>query len=306
MSAFKNIGINDYFARYGLKYGFTRAIFTANPFHIVNDYEQKKILYYKKAEKKIKKNYLKFADTEPKGLSFGENDVKSPIWVYWKQGVDNAPDIVKACIESIKANSDGNVIILTDENAGEYVKFPSYITEGLEKGNISTAAFSDLLRFSLLEHYGGTWIDSTVYMTGKIPDYIMKSDFFAFQDSFGLIKNPALMSVWFLHCSAHNKVIKQTRNIAFSYWCNEKYVIEYLIPYIILTTVLENNPKEYYKVPYANSDYSHLLSNSLDEKFDSGKYNHIIEMVPIHKLTYKLKDDVYGSENNFYNKIIGK
>lgn len=53
------------------------------------------------------------------------------------------------------------------------------------------------------------WIDSTVYLTNKLPEYITKSDLFAFQDSFGLIRNPALMSVWLLHSTPHNEVIRK-------------------------------------------------------------------------------------------------
>ena len=43
MGAFQNIGVSDYLKRYGWKYGIQRGAFTAFPFHIVNDYENKKI-----------------------------------------------------------------------------------------------------------------------------------------------------------------------------------------------------------------------------------------------------------------------
>lgn len=149
--------------------------------------------------------------------------------MYWKQGLDQAPAIVKSCINSIKKNADTEVVVITDDNAEQYVKFPPYIMEKLAKGTMSTAAFSDLLRFSLLEHYGGTWIDSTVYLTNKLPEYITKSDLFAFQDSFGLIRNPALMSVWLLHSTPHNEVIRKTRNVAFKYWENQSYVVDVFV-----------------------------------------------------------------------------
>lgn len=43
MGAFQNIGVSDYLKRYGWKYGIQRGAFTAFPFHVVNDYENKKI-----------------------------------------------------------------------------------------------------------------------------------------------------------------------------------------------------------------------------------------------------------------------
>ena len=304
MGAFQNIGVSDYLKRYGWKYGIQRGAFTAFPFHVVNDYENKKILYYSKVEKKLKKKYLKFASIDPEGLKFGAIEVENPIWVYWKQGLDQAPAIVKSCINSIKKNADTEVVVITDDNAEQYVKFPPYIMEKLAKGTMSTAAFSDLLRFSLLEHYGGTWIDSTVYLTNKLPEYITKSDLFAFQDSFGLIRNPALMSVWLLHSTPHNEVIRKTRNVAFKYWENQSYVVEYLLPYIILTMVLEQHPETFSKMPYANSDYTHLMLEHINEKYDENLMNHILGLSSVHKLSYKLKEEAYTNKDNLYHRIV--
>ena len=304
MGAFQNIGVSDYLKRYGWKYGIQRGAFTAFPFHIVNDYENKKILYYSKVEKKLKKRYLKAALIDPDGLSFGKVKVDNPIWVYWKQGLDQAPEIVKSCINSIKQNADTKVIIITDDNVEQYVKFPSYIIKKLEKGTMSTAAFSDLLRFSLLEHYGGTWIDSTVYLTDKLPEYVTKSDLFAYQDSFGLIRNPALMSVWLLHSTPNNEVIRETRNIAFEYWKNQNYVVEYLLPYIILTMVLKEHSEYFSKMPYANSDYKHLMLEHINEEYDEKLTNHILSLSSVHKLSYKLKHEAYANKENLYHKII--
>ena len=60
-----------------------------------------------------------------------------------------------------------------------------------------------------MEHFGGTWIDATVLLTGKIPEYILESDFFAFRDTFGLIENPATISNWLLHSVPHNIILKE-------------------------------------------------------------------------------------------------
>ena len=116
MGAFQNIGVSDYLKRYGWKYGIQRGAFTAFPFHVVNDYENKKILYYSKVEKKLKKKYLKSASIHPEGLTFGTVEADNPIWVYWKQGLDQAPAIIKSCINSIKQNADTKVIVITDDN----------------------------------------------------------------------------------------------------------------------------------------------------------------------------------------------
>lgn len=304
MKAFQNIGIKDYFRRYGYKFGIQRGIFTAFPLHFVRDYENKKILYYRKIEKKLKRKYLNAADKDPEGLVFGSIDCANPIWVYWKQGIENAPDIVKACIQSIKDNTETDVIILTEKNIADYVMFPAYIIEKLSSGNMSAAAYSDLLRFSLLEHYGGTWIDATVYLTGALPEYITESEFFAYQDTFGAIENPALISNWLLHCKPNNIVMRETRNMTFSYWKQESYVIEYLFTYMFLTISLENHPEVREKMPYANSDYSHLMLNSMAENYDDIKFEHMRQLTSVHKLSYKIRESVYRNDENYYHKII--
>lgn len=303
MEGFKNIGIKEYFTRYGYKYGVLRGAFMGMPLHWVNDKENRKILYYHKAKAFLKYYVEKYSQIDPIGLEFGSCKIENPVWVYWKQGLEAAPEIVKACVRSQLKYENNNFILLTDANLDEYVKMPSYIMELLKNGNMSSAAFSDLLRYSLLEHYGGTWIDSTVYLSAPIPKYVKKSSFFAFRDTFGLIDNPAWVSSWFIHCVKNNDCMRQIRNVMFAYWSKQKYVMEYLLCYIIMTMVLEKN-KQLDTMPYANSDYSHLLFNALDEPFDMEKYEHITELTQIHKLSYKLQESVLNSDNTFYSYIL--
>lgn len=305
MSAFKNIGLKGYFERYGIKNALKRGIFTGLPIHLVNDYENRKILYYNKVYKWLCRKYMSSASIDPEGLKYSGATMTNPIWVYWKQGIENAPDIVKKCILSITKSTKQPVIILNDNNISEYVIFPEYIIKKLETGNISAAAFSDLLRFSLLEHYGGTWIDATVFISSKLPDYVIESEFFAYRDSFGLIENATEMSVWILHSIPHNAIIRESRNILFEYWKRENHIVEYLLPYMVLTMILKNKyPNEYKNMPYATSEYSYLLFRSFDEPFNEKKYKHICSLTSIHKLSYKIEDRLYNKKGTFYKYII--
>lgn len=95
----------------------------------------------------------------------------------------------------------------------------------------------------------------------------------------------------------------EIRNVMFAYWTKQKYVVEYLLCYIVMTIVLKKNNK-LEEMPYANSDYSHLLFNMLDQKFDESKFEHIVELTQIHKLSYKLQDCVLNSENTFYSFLL--
>lgn len=95
--------------------------------------------------------------------------------------------------------------MLNDQNLADYIRLPDYIEKKKDTGQISIARYADLTKFALLEHYGGTWIDSTVYLTDPIPDMILNSDFFAVRNSLLLIDNPVLYPAWFLHAKRETK-----------------------------------------------------------------------------------------------------
>ena len=172
--------------------------------HLVKDYEVRKVLWQERASSKIKP-YLKYKDTDVQGLSFPKNDVENPIWIYWNKGIEQAPIIVQKCYESVCKHSNQKIILLNDQNLADYIRLPDYIEKKKDTGQIPIARYADLMKFALLEHYGGTWIDSTVYLTDPIPDMILNSDFFAVQNSLLLIDNPVLYPAWFLHAKKGNK-----------------------------------------------------------------------------------------------------
>ncbi|WP_125104588.1 capsular polysaccharide synthesis protein [Prevotella marseillensis] len=91
------------------------------------------------------------------------------LWVFWAQGFDNAPELIKLCINSIKRNcNDWNFHLLSLSNVKEYIDLPSFIWRKLNNTSITLTEFSDILRFALLNKYGGLWIDATTFVTKQI------------------------------------------------------------------------------------------------------------------------------------------
>lgn len=300
---YQNIGLKGYFKRYGIFNGLKRGLFNFNPLHVVKDYEIKKVLWQKSALKHIKK-YILYKDKNPEGLVFPCQVVpNNPIWVYWNSGLDNAPDIIKTCYKTIKKYSGGTVILLTEKNISDYVIFPEYIMDKVRNGNIPIAGYTDLMRFALLEHYGGTWLDSTVYLSKPIPTYIMDSEFFALRNTMMLIENPVLYPAWFLRAKAGNKTIREIRNVAFVYWEREQHVIEYLLPNLIITELIKGTDVEK-KMPYMSTDYSEYLLKCLGDDYHQDKIEWILGLTSIHKLSYKLDESIGANKNNFYSKLL--
>ena len=93
------------------------------------------------------------------------------------QGYDDAPELVQKCIDSIKKSTQHPVYLIERENVTQYTDFPDYIMEKYEKGIITNAQFSDILRMNLLSRHGGLWIDATVLYRISYPKVYLKMNF---------------------------------------------------------------------------------------------------------------------------------
>ena len=90
------------------------------------------------------------------GTKHRERTRSQEIWMLWLDGEDKAPAIVKRCIASVRAAfPDRTVHVLTEDNYREYAKFPAFIQEKIDSGQITKTHMSDLLRLELLIRYGG-------------------------------------------------------------------------------------------------------------------------------------------------------
>ena len=110
------------------------------------------------------------------------NQIPKIIWMLWLQGEENAPYLVKKCIESWKNNNPDFKIIVLDKNTiNDYVDLQDIFCNNSE--HIAPALFSDIIRINLLNKYGGFWVDSTCFcctpLTNWIQNYI-QTGFFVF------------------------------------------------------------------------------------------------------------------------------
>ena len=103
-------------------------------------------------------------------ISEQDENYKDCIWICWWQGLENAPDIVKKCVESIRIHAGNHkIVMITDENYKEFVGISDCgLEEKYRRGIITKTHLSDLLRISLLARYGGVWLDSTFFLHREI------------------------------------------------------------------------------------------------------------------------------------------
>lgn len=233
----------------------------------------------------------------------------SPIWICWLQGEENAPKIVKNCIDSIRRNSVSHeVILITKYNVNKYINIPSYIIDKFNKSIISPAHFSDIVRMMLIKEYGGLWLDATVYCKGKIPESIYKMPFFS-------CKSPKIESNYisgfqwtsFILGGCKDSIFfKFMTDFYFEYWKKEDADIDYLFMDYVIALACKYIPviNTYVEsLPLNNLDRDYM-SQIFNEEFEEEKYKNIIDSdTYFFKLSWRENFKEYttsGKETFFY------
>lgn len=257
----------------------------------VNDFSPTHYFYYKKVYKYLNRYEYALKNRLPNNLEPNDR-YKNCIWSMWLQGEEKAPGIVKNCLKSIKKYCAGRqVIILTENSIDKYIQLPSYIIRKYKNGQIPPALYSDIVRYCLIYKYGGTWIDSTVLLTDKLPNEILHQDFFMFQISkFRPIRYFHLTTNWFIHAKPGNVIIKDLINLNFEYWKNKDFACDYFMNFAFFTISVKMDKeakKIFDKMPYVKEQchfFSYLTKPYKKNLFESLKR---YSGYPIHKLTYR-------------------
>ena len=160
------------------------------------------------------------------------------IWVFWWQGLNEAPDLVKTCIKSMQKNANGaDVIILSKYNYKNYIDIPDYIEEKYNEGIMCIAMYSDYLRTCLIEKYGGLWLDATIFVTKNIPaEYFLKNYYTLHTKD---LDSPCISNNkihWYVFGGKKGySMFSYLKEAQETYWREYSFAIDYyLIDYIIM------------------------------------------------------------------------
>lgn len=216
---------------------------------------------------------------------------KHYIWVMWWQGEENAPDLVKLCIKSMRENSNGaEIVVINQDNFREWVDIPDYIIEKHKLGYISFAQLSDIMRIFLISKHGGLWLDATIYVSQPIPASIFSSSFYSLHTE---LKQTPFVQNDRVHCfvlggNPGSKIIRFERAFLSSYWKNHDVIVDYyLLDYSIMLA--------YWTFPDVHavidsleytSEGLYQLVGILDDTYDPGKLNQILSENIFSKLVW--------------------
>ena len=251
----------------------------------------------RKIEPFIVKRYapvLQSKMSEVRGKTF-EHEHPKVIWWCWLQGLDAAPEIVKACFNSLKQLTGYSLVVIDNSNWREYVELPGYIVEKWEKRRIPAAMFSDLLRVELLIKYGGTWIDSTVLCTGFNTQMTQEAQNYLDSDLFLFQYTPR---------GTTNEVLMVLRDMLHAYWNDYDCTLDYYIFHFFFGMVAQEYPEQISRMPYGFSKHSIALMKHWGGTFNQEQWERLVSRVAFHKLSYRVSKDIKNNKDNFYNHVL--
>lgn len=263
----------------------------------------------------LKKEYRYLIEKYKNEEEYLNSEVSNKVWILWWQGIDNAPDIVKKCIDSIQENTLGKEIIILDKrNYCLYVDIPDVIIDKLENEKISKAFFSDILRMNLLSKYGGYWIDATIFMTGDILNKISEYKFFTLRLNENDEDNKKMVSRgrWcgFFIGGTCNILFKFCMEVLNDYCIKQNMLIDYfLIDYVINIAYEEiSSVKDMIDDLPKNNENIFKLYDLLNLKFSECIFNELITTNDVHKLSYRntFINHTEFNEITFYGQVMNK
>lgn len=235
-----------------------------------------------------------------------------PIWTCWWSGYESMPEVVKLCYEQLKRMAPNNiseVILITLDNYKEFINIPEYIENKFRIGIISAAHFSDILRFSLLSKYGGMWLDSTIFVSGKIPNEYINTYYFTqkVSDRNKFPKEPSRAQwcgfIW--SGKSGNPLFTFIRDALYTYWREYDIAIDYIFFDYIILAAYNNVPmiRRMMDLQEPNNEDVWAMLSIMNKEYNEQVYLRICAHNIFHKLTYKVdfekitkdeKDTLYG------------
>lgn len=265
-------------------------------------------------EKYKREDYYDIVDNSPLEVDFHN---KIPVFACWWQGYDEAPELVKACLNSVDSNLPDDITemhLITLENVGMYINLPQWIIDKYTKGAITMAQLSDILRVGLLYRYGGMWIDATYFCAKPFDRNIFLNDsLFTQKLDKAMWKSDVSQGRWagnFIKGRAGHKLFRFMLNAFYEYWQSQDELIDYyLIDYLIDIAYeeFEDVRREIDECEKSEPKVFELLP-LLNRKFSEEKWNELKKDTSLFKLLYRNTieyrfENIIG-EPTFYNCLI--
>lgn len=204
------------------------------------------------------------------------------------------PELVKATVASTKRAAGHEVVVVTENNVGDYIDIPDFIYDRVKTGQMLFAHLSDYIRVNLLYRYGGLWIDSTILCTGKLPEGIFDMRFFTVR-SVANGNRYVAKGRWNVQVlgsdEKYNRVFFFLKSLFEEYLRKYSKMIDYLLLDYCFQFIYDHDEKSrvmFDAVPFSNPSM-HLLRGILNDVYDGKALERLTsDGTYLFKLSYKM------------------
>lgn len=266
----------------------------------------------------FKRNYSHIID-KYKTVALSNEKISEPkIWVFWGQGEENMPPLVKACYKQLRHHND-NVQLLTNDNVNNFIKLPDIVMRKVNSGEITWAYFSDIIRNSVLAKHGGLWVDATAWTSGEIPIEIFLKYKFISPSEQSATNNRSVRfwstfnwnwNGWCMWSNCKNyKIFSFVADMLIEIAKRENVIPDYVtIDYLIYLAIrlfpeTHQDLEKAKEIPCSNR---HKLALMMNEVYDENKYKELIKDNFIFKLSFRANwyKTTKEGKQTFYGRIL--
>lgn len=227
------------------------------------------------------------------------------IWTCWFQGLEKAPDLVRACIESWRNRNPGwDLRCLDASTISRYIDLAEHVD--LEQQQITAASLSDILRILLLHEYGGVWVDATTFCNTPLDEWIGPAAYRGFF-AFARPSEDRELASWFLAAKPGNRLLAAWAARVLAYWRDRIATQDYFWlhhQFGELITIDTRAFADWNVTPRISADGPHSVQKAgFGNDFDEVK-DRVDWSAPVFKLTYRF-DPTRLSSNSLLVRLLG-
>ena len=230
------------------------------------------------------------------------------VFTLWLQGEEQAPPLVRACLDSIRRNSGAELVVLDAQTLFDWVSLPENILRKWREGKIKAAHFSDICRVELLYRHGGVWMDATDYLDAPLPEWLWEADFFVYQGGENLKGAYGGIQNCFIRGAKDAYILKVWREAIFAYWEKEDRPVDYFVHQLLFCQAIAANPRAaelYARMPSMVQDPTHVLwYQYADAPYDEDRLHEICAKALFQKTNYKCASAVNPVPGSFAEHLI--
>ena len=243
------------------------------------------------------------------------NLIGNLVLIFWYTGYESAPPLIKKCIDRVKSLPDIDFHLITRENIPEGLlsdfKIKDMpILDALMNKMITIQQFSDILRHYLLSHFGGYWVDATIFVIDQsffcqfssLPFYTIKySDSHFFYDG--------LFSSFLVASGKNDYFLSLSYEIWKAYYKYFAKPFDYFLIDFIWYYLYRNNKKIKKEIDEVSVNKEIYDINDLArcrKEANEKKFNMIMSRNCVQKITYKGRRTVKALEkpSSMYMKLL--